>query len=166
MSVDSSLNSEDFDDDVPEIYSEEQDNSENGENSNEGGNEEQDNCDDNGENSHENDYKEQNNSEENEENSDEKDNSQIVPYVLQKGDFVIVKSNKRKRRFIAEILDSNVKYFNVKFLRKRTGKFIYFVFPQVDDIAIANHKDVDRKIRVMSRKRRRYTFCMDSTHLE
>lgn len=156
----SSSDSEDIDDDVPEINPEEHDNPENEENSNEGNNEEKDNSDENGENSNESDKEEQDNLEENGENSDESDNSQIVPYELQKGDFVIVKfkTNKCERRFIAQVLDSNVKHLNVKFLRKKTGIKVYFMFPPVDDIAIVNHKDVERKIAPMSERRGQYIF--------
>lgn len=97
------------------------------------------------------------------------ENESAEPYELNKGDFIIVKfkTNKRERRFIAQVLNTNSTQVEVKFLRKKIGqKNTYFVFPMVEDVAFVNHRDVERRIVCMSERRGQYMFCVNSTYLE
>ena len=94
----------------------------------------------------------------------------IVPYTnLHENDFVIVKfkTNKRDRRFIAQIQEVLDKAYSVKCLRKKVGsKTITFVFPQIDDICYVTENNIERKIALMNVRRGLHSFLVDATHLE
>lgn len=89
-------------------------------------------------------------------------------YELNQNDFVIVKfkTNKRSRRFIAQVQNVTAGCVTVKCMRKRCRKNTTFVFPDTEDICDVKPKDIERRIVLLNQKRGHHAFCVDATYLE